>query len=163
MITPYLILLPLFRKAKESLMFVIWIWSLHELGRIWVSVVSYVLFLCSANEPYVVRHSKLRAGDGVWGIHCWQSSPSVPCPVAAHIRWVWMKIALSFMVYLQIPPCLGDLNHYLLASLWAYLRREEQDQLNEIWSSPSRLLSQLSRASCRLLPALMVFTRAIKV
>lgn len=100
-------------------MFVIWIWSLHEVGWIWVSVVLYVLFHCSANEPHV-RYSKLRARDGAWGIHLCQASSSVPCPVAAHLCWVWKKIALSSMVCPQIPPCLGDMNH-LLAILWEYL------------------------------------------
>lgn len=106
-------------------MFVIWIWSLHELGWIWVSVVLYMLFHCSANEPHVVRHSKLRARDGAWSIHLYQASSSVSCPVAAHLCCAWTKIALSSMLCPQIPPCLGDMNH-LLDILWEYLERKSR-------------------------------------
>lgn len=60
---------PSFRKAEASLMFVVQVWSLHELGWTWVSVVSYVLFLCSAGELHKVRHSILSAGDGTQGLH----------------------------------------------------------------------------------------------
>lgn len=66
-------------------------------------------------------------------------------------------MALSPTGYPQIPPCFGYMNQYLLASLSGHLGREEQDHLNEIWSSPSRHFSQLSREGCGLLPALAVF------
>lgn len=70
-----------------------------------------------------------------------------------------MVIALSSVGCPLISPCLGNMNHYLLGSLWDHFVREEVDQLNEIWSS-YRQFRELSRKWWRLLPALMVFTMA---
>lgn len=89
-----------------------------------------------------------------------RSSLSISLLAAAHKCYVWMMMVLSSVEYPQIPPCLEDVNHYLLPSLRDHLGRKEQDQLNETWSSPSRQFNQLTRQWCMLLLALMVFIMA---
>lgn len=153
MITAYQIIFPLFRKAKASLM----LWLGFDLCMSWGVSGHLWFYVCSPfTQPMVVRHSKLRARDGAWVIHLCQASSPIPCPIAAHLCWACPELhGMS-----PNPSLLREyVIHYLFAFLWECLGREEQDQLNKIWSSPSRKFSHLSRLSCRLLQALVVFRK----
>lgn len=102
-ITPYPIMLPLFRKAQASLMFVIQMRTLHELEWIW-DVCGFICALPLLSQ-WAVRDKTQYTECKRWNSVSspFKCSSSGSCPAAVHTCKVWMMIALSSMGCFQIP------------------------------------------------------------